>query len=233
MKKTLTRIVWLASIKIRSSLLPYIDGTPLHWVLRFPSRFLRRFEYRDVAKDSIFYREEEMEMCSLRPHQVLDVMIRRFDPKTVLDVGCGTGQTLDYLLSKGIDAVGIEGSKLAISKAKNRRRITRVDLNRPVSLGRKFDAVFCYEVVEHIHPDYLEALLSTLCSHGDLLIMSHAQPGQAGEGHYNEQLDDYWIDHLARKNFVLDPASTEEMKNCGDYFAKNMLVFRKAAEKAA
>jgi len=209
-----------------------IAGTGLHRFLKIPSQFIRRHtdDYRDRYKDSIFCRESEMAACSHQPDKVLDLMIKRFGPKTVLDLGCGTGKAIDYLLSQGIDAFGIEGSALAISKSSFPQRMTQANLNEPVCLNRKFDAVFCYEVVEHIHPDYLESLMATLCSHSDLIILSHAQPGQGGEGHFNEQPDDYWIKQFSRMNFEIDRAATQEFKNCGDLYANNLMVFRKSSK---
>jgi SAM-dependent methyltransferase len=228
MPSQIVKMVWISAEATRARFLPIIGGTTLYRILQILSRFLRdHFNYRKYAKDSIFCREDEMDMCSLLPAKVLDLMIAQFGPKTVLDVGCGTGKSIDYLLSRGIDAVGIEGSPLAISKATFPKRITRADLNKPVSLNRKFDVVFCYEVVEHIHPDYVDILMTTLCSYSDRVILSHAQPHQGGEGHFNEQSDDYWIQQFSRKNFDLDPAATTLFKNCGDYFASNLLVFRK------
>lgn len=229
MRLATARLVWSMAEAIRSRLRPLFKGTIAYKVLQVPSHFIRRhWDWRQLSKDSIFCREEEMGMCSLQPSQVLDVMIRLFRPKTVLDVGCGTGKTIDYLVSYGIDAVGIEGSKLAISKATSPERIIQANLNETVSLNRRFDAVFSYEVVEHIHPDYVDKLLATFAGHGDLIIISHAQPGQGGEGHFNEQPDDYWIDLFKRIGFEVDWPSTREFKACGDVHAPNMLVFRKA-----
>jgi SAM-dependent methyltransferase len=229
---TIAKMTWRAAEAIRSRLRPLIAGTVFYRFLQIPSKFIRhRLDWRKLSKDSIFCREEEMAMCSLLPSRVLDMMITRFKPKTVLDVGCGTGKAIDYLLSRGIDAVGIEGSGLAISKATSPQRITQANLNKPVSLNRRFDAVFSYEVVEHIHPDNLDALLSTFAKHSDLVIISHAQPGQGGEGHFNEQPDEYWIEQFERINYEIDWPSTREFKSCGDMYAANMLVFRRAASR--
>jgi len=53
-------------------------------------------------------------MCSLQHPHKLNTMLEVFAPRSVLDVGCEIGWSLDYLLDRGVDAVGIEGSALAI-----------------------------------------------------------------------------------------------------------------------
>ncbi|MDQ2868835.1 MAG: class I SAM-dependent methyltransferase, partial [Verrucomicrobiota bacterium] len=146
---------------------------------------------REISENSIFTREEEMSMCSIFPKEILNLTIELFRPRSVLDVGCGTGISLDYFKTKGIAVRGLEGSALAISKARNASLITQHDLNEPVDLDEKFDLVWCFEVAEHIHPRYVSALLQTLTNHGDRILLSAARPGQGGLGHLNEQPPKY------------------------------------------
>lgn len=68
--------------------------------------------------------------------------------KSVLDVGCGRGFSLAFFLENGIDAIGIEGSKLAIKNSKYPEKIQQKNLNKKVDLKRKFDVVWCFEVAE-------------------------------------------------------------------------------------
>ncbi len=75
-------------------------------------------------------------MCSIFPKEILDLTIELFHPRTVLDVGCGTGISLDYFMSKGIAVRGLEGSALAISKARHAALIQQHDLNAPLDLGK-------------------------------------------------------------------------------------------------
>ena len=114
--------------------------------------------YRRFSRSGIFISEDEMPLCSLFPEQMLSKVVARFNPKSVLDVGCGTGRALEFFLSKGIDAVGIEGSAIARVKSLHPDRIIPCDLRKPVDLGRTFDLVWCFEVAEHIHSRF------TMCS---------------------------------------------------------------------
>lgn len=135
---------------------------------------------RVLSKNSIFSLEEELSMCSLFPKKTLDKIIEFFDPKSVLDLRCGTGKSLDYFLSKKIDVFGVEGSELAISRARHSKLIMRYNLNNELDLGRKFDLLWSFEFVEHIHPSYVENMMKTFSNHSDIIVISTARPGQGG-----------------------------------------------------
>lgn len=183
--------------------------------------------YRRVAGDSVFYRESELSMSSLSCPRILDKTIELFDPRSVLDIGCGTGVSMSYLIDRGVSAVGIEGSELAISRARHPQHIVKHNLNEEIDLGRKFDVVWSYEVVEHVKPKHVENLVNTFSNHGDVIVMSAAPPGQGGEGHFNEQPPSYWIEKFSARGYRLDETSTKLLRATGDPFCENMLVFRR------
>jgi SAM-dependent methyltransferase len=189
-------------------------------IIRAPVNLFRR-----NRTNSVFFREEDLPMCSLFPKEILDLAISEFSPKTVLDVGCGTGVSIDYFLSRDIQATGIEGSALAIEHAKNPEQIHQRDLEEPIDIGKRFDMVWCFEVAEHIHPRFVESLMSTLTSHADVVVFSGAQPGQGGEGHFNEQPPSYWIEKFADRGFRHLPEQTDRFHALEAKFSENMLIF--------
>jgi cyclopropane fatty-acyl-phospholipid synthase-like methyltransferase len=154
-------------------------------------------------------------------------VISALKPSTVLDLGCGTGQSLDYFLSKGVDVFGVEGSKLAISRALHPERITPYNLNNELNLGKKFDLVWSFEFVEHIHPDYVHNLIRSFSNHSDTVVLSAAFPGQGGDGHYNEQPAEYWIEKFAAAGFGFNEPLTAQLKAIVEDHSENMLVFRR------
>ena len=95
-------------------------------------------------------------------------------------------------------------------------------------MGRKFDVVYSLEVVEHIHPDFVDVLVQNIGRHGDVIVMSAARPGQGGEGHFNEQPPEYWIRHFAERQFVLDESLTSQFRALPEIYADNMLVFKRS-----
>lgn len=189
-------------------------------VVNSPKHLVRR-----LRKDSTFRFESEMDMASLFPRSILDVTIDRLAPRSVLDVGCGTGRSLEYFLERGVDATGVEGSARAIARSSHAERIVQANLNNVVDLDRRFDLVWSYEVAEHIHPDFVDALMETFSRHGDRVVLSAARPGQGGQGHFNEQPPEYWIERFSAHGYRVDEELTAELRRQPDEFAANMLAF--------
>jgi SAM-dependent methyltransferase len=183
---------------------------------------------RQITRNGIFFEASELDMCSLLPARVLDAVIAHFRPASVLDIGCGTGRSLDYFRERGIDAAGIEGSTLAIGRASRPECITQANLNREVNLGRRFDLVWSFEVVEHIHPTYVDHLVRTFANHGDRIVLSAARPGQPGEGHFNCQPPEYWCERFAAHGFRLEESFTRQLRALPDEHAGNLLVLLRA-----
>ena len=184
-----------------------------------------KLAYRNLMRTSIFEEPWQMEMCSLFPEKILTVVMNRLEPRSVLDIGCGTGKSLDFFLERGLDAVGLEGSRLAIRQSRCPSRITQVDLNKEINIGRTFDLVWSFEVVEHIHGRYVDNLVKTFTNHGSRIVMSAARPGQGGEGHFNEQPPEYWTAKFEAAGFRLDVPLTEELWSVDEMFSKNMMSF--------
>lgn len=84
---------------------------------------------------------------------------------TVLDVGCGNGIISRGVGSKGFNVYGIDISEKAIEKARALTSLPNVKFDvisaeQLVADGRKYDAVICSEVLEHLNQP--EKLLQTL-----------------------------------------------------------------------
>jgi SAM-dependent methyltransferase len=196
-----------------------------HYIRPSQWRAAAKALYRRFSKSGIFISEDEMPMCSLFPERMLSKVVARFNPKSVLDVGCGTGRALEFFLSKGLDAFGIEGSAIARAKSLHPDRILPCDLRKPVDLGRTFDLVWCFEVAEHIHSRFTDVFIQTMARHAPLVVMSAAPPGQGGEGHFNEQPKTYWIAKAAEVGFKLDTEATAELASTREFYSDNVMVF--------
>ena len=179
----------------------------------------------DVKKDSTFTSSDDLFMCSLFPKKVLDTVLLELKPKSVLDVGCGVGISLEYLINNNIDAWGIENSTLAISNSKVKSRIIKHNLKKVLNLNKKFDLVWCYEVIEHIHPKYEEFFLTSLMNHSDKILISAAKPGQGGHGHFNEKEPAYWIERFKKMGYIYDHKFTSRVKTPMEADSENLLYF--------
>lgn len=183
--------------------------------------------YKKRNNSGIFDLADDMEGCSLLPARTLDLVLQLFQPRSVLDVGCGTGQSLGYYLRYGIDAWGVEGSKAALFHSKYRSRIIRHDLRESFSMNRMFDLVWSYEVAEHINADFVDVFVDTLMSHAPIVVMSAAPPGQGGNGHVNEQPKSYWISLAAKRGFDFDEDASRLLGATGEPYSENCMVFRR------
>jgi 2-polyprenyl-3-methyl-5-hydroxy-6-metoxy-1,4-benzoquinol methylase len=168
---------------------------------------------------------DDLHMCSLLPKYTIDRVISLFAPRSWLDVGCGTGAALAYVADKGIVTVGVERSSVAIRHSRVRERIIQHDLSVPLTLNRKFDVVWCYEVAEHLPAGAADRLVETLCRHGDIVVFSAAPPGQGGNGHVNEQPAAYWIGRFETMGFGVDESATAQLHAVNELFSSNIIAF--------
>ena len=82
-------------------------------------------------------------------------IVEKFNPKTVLDVGCAFGGLVGALRDLGVEAYGIDGSEYALSKADPsiKNALFKINLNSdkfPFD-DKKFDLIGSFYSVEHIH----------------------------------------------------------------------------------
>ena len=137
------------------------------------------------------------------PREMVPLLMKLYHPKSVLDVGCGTGTWLkafeeagvaDYL---GIDGAYVKAGQLEIPKEK----FNAVDLRNSWDLKRKFDLVISLEVAEHLPDSSATVFVESLTRHSDTIIFSAAIPGQGGQHHINEQWPAYWEKKFAVHGF--------------------------------
>ena len=63
--------------------------------------------YRRMTKTGVFLSKSEIGMCSLNPIKMVDTIVDLVKPRSILDVGCGTGKTTAYLHQRGLEALGV------------------------------------------------------------------------------------------------------------------------------
>lgn len=167
---------------------------------------------------------------------IAETLAREVAPHSVLDVGCGSGKLLAELRERGIPGMGLEHSAagIAASRAKG-LEVRPIDLatGPPVPPERRFGAVTCLEVAEHLPPHRADPLVQLLTSAGDAVLFTAATPGQGGTGHLNEQPHEYWISRFAARGFALDAAATRrlraewEKRGVAWWYWRNAMLFRR------
>lgn len=160
-------------------------------------------------------------------------IVHRFNPASVIDVGCGSGGLLQALSAAGnITCAGFEhsGEGRALCGQKG-LLVDFVDLTKPLVIDRAHDLVICFEVAEHLPKYCADQLVASLASGPDRILFSAATPGQGGNDHVNEQFNSYWIEKFRLQNFVYDKTLTEEIRaewqasKVVRWLANNAMVF--------
>lgn len=190
----------------------------LAMTLRGRLHYSRRFYGRIGAEDGAGRRAVVRHLVDLAP------------VRSVLDVGCGTGQWLAAFRSCGVeDLVGIDGpwvprQLLAVPEA----HVLVQDLTRPEPPGRRFDLAVCLEVAEHLSAGSAAGLVDLLVEAAPLVLFSAAVPGQGGSGHVNEQWPPYWASRFAERGYVVVDALRPVLwddERVPPYMRQNLLVY--------
>ena len=164
-------------------------------------------------------------------HDALPVMraIRSTFPGsvTLIDVGAGTGTYAAAAQSIGLSVLACERSLFGRAFARALRVSTmKLDLDAPPADLPTFDIACCFEVAEHVPPATGERLVEFLVSLSQAIVFTAAPPGQGGQGHINEQPQEYWIDLFGDYGAVVDTAKTNSLKNSSRACRSRLRGFR-------
>lgn len=162
--------------------------------------------------------------------ELVPLIIDLIHPRSVVDVGCGTGIWLNEFMNRGVgDVIGIDGpwvqqEMLQIPPSQFYRR----DLSLPFELGRKFDLVLCLEVAEHLPARSARLFIRSLTSLADTVVFSAAIPFQGGTNHLNEQWPEYWQNLFAGNGYLtFDVIRSKIWRNANvkNIYAQNIFVY--------
>lgn len=162
-------------------------------------------------------------------------LVEEYGVRSMVDVGCGSGAMLRYWRDVlGVEHVlGIDGIECEADDLRD-YTITHDYTSGPLTTlaptPLSVDLAWSCEFVEHVEERYVANFVQTFLR-AELVLMTHAVPGQGGHHHVNCQTDDYWIGVMAVAGFDFDPqltAVTRELAQQG-YYARTGLAFKRRA----
>jgi SAM-dependent methyltransferase len=148
--------------------------------------------------------------------------------KSVVDLGCGTGEYVRALLDNQIRCEGYDGNPDTFALSRGVAHVA--DLSEPLDLGKKFDWVMSLEVGEHLPPQFEQIFIENLDHHNMCgIVLSWALQGQGGKGHFNERNNDYIKSIMAQYGYVNDLNAENRLRNCArvSWFKNTVMVFRR------
>lgn len=146
--------------------------------------------------------------------------------KKIIDFGCGDCSYVKFLRKNNINAYGIDYNNLLIGND----YYIHSDLTKNIVNKCEFSQSF--EVGEHIPKDKMNIFIDNICNNSEKgVILSWASKGQGGDGHINEQNNDYIIKKFEKRGFKYNEIMSDYFRNANYeinflYFM-NIIVFTK------
>ena len=186
----------------------------------------------DIYKGSFFGRRNRL-MWRVDP--VCNAIYSVLKPASIIDVGCAIGDYVKGFTDRGVIAYGLEGSENARPfLVVPEERIFFEDLRMRVRIDMCFDLAMCFEVVEHIEPEYTKQLINNLVCLSPRVLVTAAALGEGGHYHVNCQPHEYWIEEFKGFGYKYIPRivgliqkeweSWKTKKEMSSYY-KNLMYF--------
>ena len=125
---------------------------------------------------------------------VVPLLVERYEPQHVIDVGCGEGWWGYEFTKHGCTVTGVDGSHIVghCEVPMVAADLAKVGSLTPFAASGPFDMAVCLEVAEHLPPERAESFVDELCALAPVVVFSAAIPGQTGAGHVNCQWQTWW-----------------------------------------
>ena len=164
-------------------------------------------------------------------------IIKKFNPKYVFDVGCGSGQWLDEYKKHNVKTKGIEGSDnawIAMSD-ETKKVVVKWDLRNKIKVEDEdysIDFVQSFEEAEHIEEEYADIFIHNLVKDDpDIVLLTAAPPDQDGSQHVNCKEREYWWQKMREHGYLFNQDLLNEIKSwdtpkdCPFWWYSNLMVF--------
>lgn len=209
-------------------------------VRRLRRRIVARLEPaadHDELYDGHYY-DRVVDPIMLQSAEVIAGSIQReFGPRSVIDVGCGSGALMLSLERLGVSCLGFDQAEAALERCRARGlRVRRLNIEHDQLPSDRADLVVCMEVAEHVPESAADRLVELLTAVAPIAVVTAALPGVGGKDHVNEQPNAYWMAKFAGRGFgheqELAMLLRDEWRAGGadEIYFKSLMVFGAAGE---
>lgn len=174
---------------------------------RHPQNILKKFKLEYVDEFGYFANRDKMEVKFFVDAHYF---IKHFDPKTVLDIGCGMGQRIMALRLMNVNALGCDISRVAVSNSPfgidDFLHVWDVTEGK-CPVNELADLVIAYDLLEHIPLEKLDVALENIKATGKKFVFSICLKGDPNypldSTHKIEMSRQWWEAKLQEKGFAL------------------------------
>jgi cyclopropane fatty-acyl-phospholipid synthase-like methyltransferase len=194
-----------------------------------------RYVLNETYTESFFGWNDNANEQKILAEYFVPKIMKEFQPKYVLDVGCGSGQWLDEYRKYNVKTIGVEGSSNAwVTMSKETKEVvTQCDLRDTIhEEDWSIDFAQSFEVAEHIEEEYADVFLHNLVKDDpDIILLTAAPPAQHGMKHVNCQERYYWMKKMKDLGYLFNQDLLNEIKswgtpdNCPLWWHSNLMVF--------
>jgi SAM-dependent methyltransferase len=127
---------------------------------------------------------------------VVPLVVERFRPRSVVDLGCGSGGWLKVFREHGVeDVLGVDAPYVRPEALRIQpEEFVGHDLARPPSLDRQFDLAISLEAAHYLPEASAPALVETITALAPVVLFGAAVPHQPGGPAQNRQWPSWWAE---------------------------------------
>ncbi|MEJ8816961.1 class I SAM-dependent methyltransferase [Lacibacter sp. H407] len=169
---------------------------------------------------------------------IADAIVKSYNPKKIIEFGCGSGQLSKALGKRGVAVLALDGYAKPDFSGYDSIKFQSLDLNDETGvsqflsqLNETYDLAVSLEVAEHLQPTISFSLIKWMTGVADVVVFSAAVPKQSGDGHINCRTHLDWYKDFQANHFVIADTIRGQFRhhvNVGMWYKTNTIDYVKA-----
>ena len=193
------------------------------------TRHYRRWSLATNVYDTTFF-DEQRSGSAQSASVIVPLVLKLFQVRSVIDVGCGVGPWLRAFSDRGVtDITGLDGDYVDRAKLEIPAEMFHAtDLKTDFPIARRYDLACSLEVAEHLPANAGPGFIAKLCKAAPVVLFSAAIPSQGGTDHINEMWQDAWRQRFAHHGYCPVDAIRWQVWGRAEvewWYQQNMVVY--------